>query len=358
MRIAVIGCGGIGGVVAATLTRAGADVTPIVGNPAIAKALVEHGYRVRELDGTEWSVATKRAPILEAKDAAAPFDLAIVATQSTTLEKALAGARGQLADGAWVVTCQNGLPEDRARAVVGAMDGDGGGGVVGCVVGWGASMIDPGLYKRTSKGGLTLEGGPGAAGLAPLLLAASPVVIAEDFAGVRWSKLAINCVTTTLGAIGGVALGRLLSHRPVRRLALEVFAEVAAVAAASGVRVQPVGGTLDIDKIAINEAERHLAFGSPALAYKHSVLLAVGFKYRRLRSSMLYALERGRPPEIDFLNGEIVRRGAQLGVPTPVNAALVETVRAIEARRLTSSVAVLRALHDRIIVGGRLAAAA
>ena len=55
MRIGIIGCGGIGGVLAATLTRAGADVTPIVGNPKIAQALATHGYRVRELDGTEWS---------------------------------------------------------------------------------------------------------------------------------------------------------------------------------------------------------------------------------------------------------------------------------------------------------------
>ena len=75
MRIAVIGCGGIGGVVAATLTRAGADVTPIVGNPAIARALGEHGYRVRELDGSEWSVKPSRAPILEAAQEAAKLFL-------------------------------------------------------------------------------------------------------------------------------------------------------------------------------------------------------------------------------------------------------------------------------------------
>jgi 2-dehydropantoate 2-reductase len=257
--------------------------------------------------------------------------------------------RGHLAEGAVVVTCQNGLPEDRARALVGDR-------VVGCVVGWGASMTEPGHYKRTSKGGLIFgrptPSAPDPAPIAALTSAASPTVVAEDLAGVRWSKLAINSVTTTLGAIGGVPLGRLLSHRPVRRIALEVFAEVAAVAQAAGVRVQPVGGTLEIDKIAISEAERGLSFGSPSLAYKHSVLLAVGFKYRRLRSSMLYALERGRPPEIDFLNGEIVRRGAALGVPTPVNSALCDAVREIEARRLASSIDVLRSLHERVI-GGR-----
>jgi 2-dehydropantoate 2-reductase len=349
MRIAVIGCGGIGGVVAATLTRAGADVTPVVGNPAIARALAARGYRVRELDGHQWSVAPARAPLERADEAEQPFDLALLVTQSTTMEAALAAARPRLAGDALVVACQNGLPEERARAVVGDR-------VVGCVVGWGASMVEPGVYQRTSRGSLTLgrttPGAPSRAQLEPLatlLAAASPVTVVDDLNGVRWSKLAINCVTTTLGAVGGVALGKLLSHRSVRRLALEVFAEVAAVAAASGVHIEPVGGTLAIDKIAISENERSLTFGSPSLAYKHSVLLAVGFKYRRMRSSMLYALERGRPPEIDFLNGEIVRRGAALGVATPINAALVEAVRAIAAGRRGSSIDALREIHDRLI---------
>ena len=89
-----------------------------------------------------------------ASEADQPFDLAFVATQSTTLEAALTDARPRLSDGAVVVTCQNGLPEDRARAVVGER-------VVGCVVGWGASMIEPGHYKRTSKGVLTLRAADG-----------------------------------------------------------------------------------------------------------------------------------------------------------------------------------------------------
>jgi 2-dehydropantoate 2-reductase len=188
-----------------------------------------------------------------------------------------------------------------------------------------------------------------------LLEAASPTVVVEAFEGVRWSKLAINCVTTTLGATGGVPLGRLLSHRPIRRLGLEIFAEVAEVARASGVKLEPIGGTLDIDKIAITDAERALAFGSPSLAYKHSILMAVGFKYRRMRSSMLYALERGRPPEIDFLNGEVVRRGEALGVTTPVNTALVERVREIARGAATPSLDWLRALGTQILTT-RLAA--
>lgn len=356
MKVVIVGCGGIGGVIAANLTRAGLDVTPVVGNESVAAAVHARGLRVRELDGSEWSVPAARQPVLSLADDDGPFDLAIVATQNTTLETALAATLPHLTPDAPVVTCQNGLPEDRARRLAGDR-------VLGCVVGWGASMVEPGLYQRTSKGGLQLgrptPGSPAAEPIAALLEPASPTTVVDDLAGVRWSKLAINCVTTTFGAIGGAPLGKLLSHRPIRRLALEVFAEVAEVAQASGVRVQPVGGTLEIDKIAITDAERGQSIGSPSLAYKHSVLMAVGFKYRRLRSSMLYALERGRPPEIDFLNGEIVRRGAALGVPTPVSAALVEQVGAIVRKEARSEIAALRMIHDQVVVGraaGRLAA--
>src|SRR5207248_3299276 len=83
MRIAVIGCGGIGGVLAATLTRAGHDVTPVVGNAQIAAALAEHGYRVRELDGGEWSVKPTHTPLLSLENSELHFDLALVATQAT-----------------------------------------------------------------------------------------------------------------------------------------------------------------------------------------------------------------------------------------------------------------------------------
>ncbi len=366
MRIAVIGCGGIGGTIAACLTRAGLDVTPVTGSAAVVTALARHGLRVRELDGATWTVQPANPPRVSAADAdaGAPFDVLVMATQNPALEGALRSAVPRLAEGGVVVCCENGLPEERAAAIVGARR------VVGCVVGWGATAVEPGFYQRTSRGTLQLgrlspEAPDPAAGdrisigsLAVLMGAASESRVVDDLPAVRWSKLAINCATSTIGACGGDALGTLLRHRFVRRLALEVFAEVADVAGAESVRVAPVAGTFAIEKIAISRAERLQRLGSPSLAYKHSLLLAVGMKYRRQRSSMLYALERGRPPEIDFLNGEVVRRGERLGVPTPVNAALVRAVRAIAAGRARSSLATLRAIHTAAVGGqpGELAA--
>ena len=112
-----------------------------------------------------------------------------------------------------------------------------------------------------------------------------------------------------------------MRHRHVRRLALEIMTETVNVSRALGVRLEKVSGTLDLDWIALTDTER-VAAGSPGLFAKHALLLAVGARYRRLRSSMLSAIERGRPPAVDFLNGEVVSRGAALGIPTPINAAV------------------------------------
>ena len=100
--------------------------------------------------------------------------------------------------------------------------------------------------------------------------------------------------------------------------------------------MEPVAGTLNIAKIAINDRERRARL-APTLLMKHALLLAIGFKFRRMRSSMLYALERGRPIEIDYLNGEIVARGERLNVPIVVNRALVGMVRAIQQKQEFSS---------------------
>jgi hypothetical protein len=62
---------------------------------------------------------------------------------------------------------------------------------------------------------------------------------------------------------------------------------------------------------------------------------------------MLSAIERGRPPSVEFLNGEVVTRGAALGVPTPINAAIRDQVLAIAAGKAKSSHALLRAFFDR-----------
>lgn len=347
VRVAVVGCGGIGGIIAGSLARAGVDVTAVTGGAAIKEAIERDGLTIEELDGTRWSARPARPPVVMLTEQDGPFDLVIVATKATTLADACIALRPTLAPGAVVLTCQNGLPEAHAATILGP------GHVLGCVVAFGASMLGPGVYRRTSNGGLEIgrphADAPDPVATATLLELAFPTKITEDLTATRWSKLALNCATSTLGAIGGTTLGALLARRWVRRLVLELWTEIVDVARAEGVHMAPVGGTFDIERMALGPAERSASFGTPGLARRHALLVAVGVKYRRLRSSMLLALERKRKPEIDFLNGEIARRGRAHGIATPINDALIAAVADLERGTQSPSMTLLADVARRCV---------
>ncbi|WP_082363350.1 ketopantoate reductase family protein [Chondromyces crocatus] len=345
-RLLVVGCGGIGGVVAAHLLEQGHDVTALTTNPRIADAISINGFRVRG-DGGPGTVHGRVVRSLTecAKAGGRPFDYVLLATQPPQVEEAAREVLPHLAPRGAMVCFQNGLCEERIGRIAGTER------TLGAIVAWGASMIEPGLYERTSPGGFVLGRHDGASDprmdeLSRILEAIGPTTVTNNLAGARWSKLAINCAISSLGTIAGDRLGVLMRHRHVRRLALEIMTEVVAVARASRVRLEKVAGTLDLDWIALTEAERQVA-GSAGLVAKHGLLLAVGARFRRMRSSMLSAIERGRTPAVEFLNGEVISRGAELGVPTPVNEAIRDEVLVIASGRRRPAMANARALYDR-----------
>jgi 2-dehydropantoate 2-reductase len=341
-RILVVGCGGIGGVVAAHLLEQGHDVTALTTNGLIADAINARGFRVRG-DASPGSVPGRAVRKLDAHTA--PFEFVLLATQPPQVEEAARSALAHLSPSGRMVCFQNGLCEERVQAIAGDDR------VLGAIVAWGATMLEPGVYERTSAGGFVLgrldrQRDTRIDQLAQLLEPIGPTSTTDNLVGARWSKLAINCAISSLGTIGGDRLGVLLRHRFIRRLALEIMTEAVEVARAVGVTLEKVSGTLDLDWLALTDAER-AASASPSLVAKHALLLAVGARYRRLRSSMLSAIERGRPPAVEFLNGEVVTRGIALGIPTPINFAARECVLAIAAREQRSSLDLARALYER-----------
>ncbi len=313
-----MGAGGIGGIVASTLMEVGSAVTAVSTNASIRAAVDTRGYRVVD-EGEERVVRGWVSPAPEGT-----YDLAILATQPPNVEDAARTALPHLVEDAQVVVLQNGLCEERIAAIVGAER------VVGGIVAWGASMPEPGRYERTAAGGFQLgrlSGGIDAdlRRIGELLEAVGPVTLTKNLHGARWSKLALNCAVSALGTIAGDRLGPLVRQRRYRRLALEIMTECVAVAKAEGIALEKVAGTLDLEWVSLSEADR-AATASMSLTAKHALLLAVGLRYRRMRSSMLAAIERGRTPAIDFLNGEVVTRGKTHGIATPWNRRVVDTV--------------------------------
>jgi 2-dehydropantoate 2-reductase len=339
-RVLVVGAGGIGGVLGSLLCGGEAEVSVLTTNAAIGAVLVERGFRLR---GDDAGPGGKPHAVLTTPPATGDFDWVLLAVQPPQVESAARSALSALAPHGQLVCFQNGLCEERIARLAGSER------VVGGVVAWGASMLEPGVYERTSPGGFSLgvlEGGQAARlpELSRLLEVVGPVTITQNLAGVRWSKLAINCAVSTLGTLGGERLGALLRLRFVRRLALEVLTEAVLLARAEGVRLEKVAGTLDLEWLALGPDYRQKA--SMSLATKHALMLAVGARYRRMRSSMLSALERGREPAVDFLNGEVVERASRHGLAVPVNARARELVWAVARGERASSRALLRELWE------------
>lgn len=336
-----MGLGGIGGIISAHLLEQGHDVLGVSSNAEVLEAVERGGL---------WVTGDGETRIVPAKVVALPpanggvFDYIFLCTQPPDVEKAAESAVELLAEDGVFVVFQNGLCEDRVAGLAGPSR------VLGAVVAWGASRLGPGRYQRTSAGGFTvgcLAGAPNdrVHQLSTLLECVGPVQNTDNLRGARWSKLAINCAVSSLGTVGGDRLGALLAHRFVRRLALDIMTEVVEVAQAENVRLEKVAGTFNLERLALTSEEKTSA-GSPQLVGKHAILLAVGARYRRLRSSMLAAIERGRPPAVDFLNGEVVSRAERHRIAVPVNARVLRLVHEIADRAVEPRLQLLRRVYD------------
>jgi 2-dehydropantoate 2-reductase len=325
-RILLMGCGSVGGVIAGGLLREGYEVSIVTHNETITERINTNGIHLITPMG-EWTVKVQAFTGLDSVQG--PFDTVLLAMKATDVEQAAYELGSRLAAGGYVVTLQNGIVEDRIGDILGRDR------VIGALVGWGATMRTPGDYEMTSLGETVIgeldgEESSRVERLRQILENATPTTISSNIYGVLWSKLAINCTITALGAVTGQLLGEMLRRGRIRRLALNITSEVVDVAEALDVELEPVGGTLDVHRLYLPPTQRYrgLHFN---VVLKHAIMLIVGLRFRRLKSSMLQSLERGRRPEIDFMNGYVVERSREVGVPTPVNEAITTLIREIES---------------------------
>ncbi len=323
-RVLVEGIGGIGGVLAGHMERRGLRPVLVTGNPAIRDAIRAAGLRVATPQEAFEVHPEVYADLDEVPRPAAGYRAAFLVMKA---DRVVEAARRSLpllhpTEG-HVVTCQNGIVQDLVAAAVGPAR------VIPGIVGWGGSMHAPGVVERTGPGEIHLgemDGRPSQrlARAAADMRSASPVVITSNIRGAQWSKLAINCTITTLGALTGQTLGQMLARADARRAFLRLYGEVIETAQALGVR---------LERIAAPPRLLYLARDAGPLrrVAKDLLVRLIGRRYRRLRSSSLQSLERGRRTEVDWLNGHVAAEGQRAGVPTPLNARLTELIHEIEA---------------------------
>lgn len=320
LRVGILGCGALGGVMAARLAEEPTVELEVYNtNPEIAAAVQGQGLVL--VEGRRKTV--HRVSLQPPSRAGAPLDLLILAAKAVGLVEAARGLLPSLTADGLFVTTQNGLV---ALDLIEALGPE---RVVAGAVLWGASMDAPGVYRITSSGPFVI-GGTRVEAAARVLARIFPVVQSDNMPGVLWAKLAITASFTTLGAITALRFGELARSRRTRRVLLGLGAEVLAVARARGIRLEPLGSGLNV--------ERFLSETGYPPVLKTLLMRAVGFKHRRTESSMLDSLRRGRRTELEFLNARVVHMAEEAGVACPLNRAAAELVREIEAGRIRSGV--------------------
>jgi len=310
--VLVAGAGALGSVLGGLLAADGWPVT-LLGRRAHLERVERDGLRVDGLFGTchvrGLSCAAAADAVARPAGGFAVVLLTVKAHDTAPMAKVV---RALLADDGHLLSLQNGLGNlEIAAEVVGSAR------VLGARVIFGAELPEPGRARVTVCAAPVLIGTFGrddaSRGMtaarrwaAALASAGVPAETTPDVVAELWAKVLYNAALNPLGALLGVAYGHLAADPDTHAIMADVIAEAFAVARADGVR------------LAWASADAYLAefFGR---------LVPVTAEHR---SSMLQDVERGRPTEIDAINGWVMRRGAALGVPTPVNTLLTRLIRA------------------------------
>ena len=301
MRICVVGCGAVGSLFAANLSLLDdVEVWAFDLNELHVAAMNRDGLR---LSGAGDVVGHPRATSDATK--LPPCDFGLVATKAMHTEPAIAATAHAFADGC-VATVQNGLgnEETLARHVERVVRG---------TTFPAGKLLEPGHVQWDVQGDTTLGPYDERTPLTEVerladacTRAGMPAQAVADARGPQWRKVIFNASTNPIGALTGLTHGRVCERPDLRALVTGLVDEGKAVAAAQGIE-------LDADP---EELIDHAA--KPEVAYDH-------------KASMLQDVEARRPTEVDYLNGGIVRFGAEHGVPTPLNAAIQTLVKGVEA---------------------------
>jgi 2-dehydropantoate 2-reductase len=301
VRVCIVGCGAVGSLFAANLAQLDdVEVWAYDLSRAHVDAINAKGLR---LSGAGEVVGYPRATA----DAGElpPCDFGIVATKAMHTEPAIAATAAAFATGA-VCSVQNGLGNEEMlaqhveRVIRGTTFPAG-------------RVLEPGHVQWDVKGDTTI--GPFEPSPAPLsdverladacTRAGLPTAAVADARGPQWRKVIFNAATNPVGALTGLTHGRVCEDAALRTLVTGLVDEGKAVAGAQGI-------VLDADP---EELIDHAA--RPDVAYDH-------------KASMLQDVEARRETEIDYLNGGIARFGRELGVPTPLNDAILALVKGLE----------------------------
>ncbi len=314
-RIAIIGAGAIGSLVGGLLAQSGEEVT-LIARPAHVAAIRARGLRLEGVLG-ELTIPVSAAEALDFQP-----DLVLLGVKTQDVENVCRPLQAYLQT-VPLITLQNGVRSDDLVATLAPRAN-----VISGVVLFNAQFLQPGHITYARRGALLIgaafgPNGPRLRELQARLNRALRTEVSDNIRGAHWTKLLVNNLANGLEAMAGLSISDCFRHPGLRAIGALALKEGYQTMARAGLRLAPLPGIPMALLQFIAQAPLPLAAGG----------LSVSMGQLKTLSSTLQSLRRGRPTEIDYLNGEIVRLGQQLGVATPYNALVVQTVHEVEQRR-------------------------
>jgi len=257
------------------------------------------------------------------------YGIAFVAMKVYDTAWATQLALRHLAPEGYVVAAENCWPDPVVASVVGASRAV---GLVMSKIGvalWKPGQVERGIEKGQTKGHDVFRAGehdgritPRVTELAELLSVIDGALATDNLWGERWAKLCANAMGNPVQAMSGLGSLEIASSEVGRTITIHLAAESARVGLALGHRVPKFNGAAAEQWADAARRETYEALDrmlTPAAATR-----------RNWRASMAQDVAKGRPTEIDYMNGHVVAQGRQKGVPTAVSAATVEVMHEVE----------------------------
>ena len=328
-RMLFIGAGAIGSYIGSFLARAGHDVTLVDPWPEQVEAVRRGGISVT---GPHDPFAAKPTAlhVHELQRLDADFDIAFVAMKAYDTAWATLMALPHLKPEGYVVSAQNCWNDPIVASIAGAERSV---GLIMSKIGvalWKAGEVERGMEKGSGAGHDVFRAGEHDGKITERVTALAEIMSVIDGArptdnlwGERWSKLCANCMGNPVQAMTGLGSKEIADQARGREITIRIAQESAAVGLKQGYRIPKFNG---------REAEQWAQAGRPDVyAELDAMLKPKKGAGRNWRASMAQDVIKGRRSEIDFMNGRVVDKGRELGVPTPVSTAVVEIMREIDA---------------------------
>jgi 2-dehydropantoate 2-reductase len=294
-KVSIVGAGAVGCYFGAMLARSGVPVT-LIGRAQHVEAINRDGLFLERSDFQGYVKVQASTEIDVVRDAS----IILLCVKTIDTEKAALQIAPHLATDALLVSFQNGVDNvERIHRSIGI-------NAIPAVVYVAAAMSGPGRVKHNGRGDIVIGDVPRLATV--LQRAGIPYRISDNIAGDLWTKLVMNCTYNAVSAVTGSRYLPIKNNPLTRDVMKGLIDEVVAVANAAGIQIATANHLME-------------------------AALKLGDAMASATSSTQQDLSLGRLTEIDSLNGYVVRRGRELGVPTPVNTTLYALVKFLETSR-------------------------